>query len=146
MIRINLLPHREEAKKARREQFMVLAGLVFVLAALVVFAGYTLIGNAISFCEDGDAIRLWARRRENRVLIVVEDTGPGIPDENLETVFRRFYTSRPRGAAFGSNSGLGLSIARQIVEAHGGTVIAENRRDETGEIAGARFVIRLPGA
>ncbi|MFN4326766.1 MAG: PilN domain-containing protein [Azonexus sp.] len=54
MIRINLLPHREEAKKARREQFMVLAGLVFVLAALVVFAGYTLIGNAISSQESAN--------------------------------------------------------------------------------------------
>ena len=55
-----------------------------------------LITNAISFCEDGDAIRVWARRRENRVLIVVEDTGPGIPNEALTKVFKRFYSERPR--------------------------------------------------
>ena len=74
----------------------------------------------------------------------MDDDGPGIPDENLETVFRRFYTSRPKGAAFGSNSGLGLSIARQIVEAHGGTLVAENRRNPNGEVRGARFIVRFP--
>ncbi|RZJ24223.1 MAG: HAMP domain-containing histidine kinase, partial [Brevundimonas sp.] len=71
--------------------------------------------------------------------------GPGIPAENLETVFERFYTSRPRGTAFGANSGLGLSIVRQIVEAHGGTVRAENRPGEDGP-AGARFEVALPVA
>ncbi len=78
-----------------------------------------LITNAISFCEDGDAIRVWVRRRENRVLIVVEDTGPGIPETALTKIFNRFYTSRPVGQ-FGNNSGLGLAISKQIVEAHGG--------------------------
>ncbi len=109
-----------------------------------------LIDNARSFSPPDGGVRVSLARDsqddELPVVITVEDDGPGIPEENLETVFRRFYTSRPRGTAFGSNSGLGLSIARQIVEAHGGTVIAENRRDETGEVAGARFVIRLPGA
>ena len=50
-----------------------------------------LITNAISFCEDGDAIRVWARKKEKRVLIVVEDTGPGIPDQALTKIFKRFY-------------------------------------------------------
>jgi two-component system sensor histidine kinase ChvG len=59
-------------------------------------------------------------------------------------VFERFYTARPRGAAFGGNSGLGLSIARQIVEAHGGQVRAENRPDGHGGVAGARFTVTLP--
>jgi len=54
-----------------------------------------LITNAISFCEDGDAIRVWARRRENRILVVVEDTGPGIPNEALSKVFQRFYSDSP---------------------------------------------------
>lgn len=106
-----------------------------------------LITNAISFCEEGDAIRVWARRRENRVLIVVEDTGPGIPNEALTKVFKRFYSERPEGQ-FGNNSGLGLAISKQIVEAHGGVIWAENIRpteaDMTSEPLGARFVVGLP--
>ena len=106
-----------------------------------------LITNAISFCEEGDAIRVWARRRENRVLIVVEDTGPGIPNEALHKVFQRFYSERPEGQ-FGNNSGLGLAISKQIIEAHGGVIWAENIRptdaDMTSEPLGARFVVGLP--
>ncbi len=106
-----------------------------------------LITNAISFCEEGDAIRLWARRRENRVLVVVEDTGPGIPDQALAKIFNRFYSQRPEDQ-FGNNSGLGLAISKQIVEAHGGVIWAENIRptdaDPTSEPLGARFVVGLP--
>ncbi|MBN7787258.1 sensor histidine kinase [Ponticoccus gilvus] len=106
-----------------------------------------LISNAISFCEDGDAIRVWARKRDNRVLVVVEDTGPGIPEESLGKIFKRFYTSRPQ-QDFGNNSGLGLAISKQIVEAHGGVIWAENIRpteaDVTSEPLGARFVVGLP--
>jgi len=106
-----------------------------------------LITNATSFCEDGDAIRVWARQRENRVLIVVEDTGPGIPENALIKIFTRFYSERPEGQ-FGNNSGLGLAISKQIVEAHGGVIWAENIRpteaDLTSEPLGARFVVGLP--
>lgn len=106
-----------------------------------------LITNAISFCEDGDAIRVWARRRENRVLVVVEDTGPGIPEQALTKIFKRFYSERPPGQ-YGNNSGLGLSISKQIVEAHGGVIWAENIRptdaDITSDPLGARFVVGLP--
>ncbi len=106
-----------------------------------------LITNAISFCEDGDAIRVWVRRREDRVLVVVEDTGPGIPNGALTKVFQRFYSERPEGQ-FGNNSGLGLAISKQIVEAHGGVIWAENIRpteaDMTSEPLGARFVVGLP--
>jgi two-component system sensor histidine kinase ChvG len=106
-----------------------------------------LITNAVSFCEDGDAVRVWARRRENRVLIVVEDTGPGIPEQALTKVFKRFYSDRPE-SHFGNNSGLGLSISKQIVEAHGGVIWAENIRptnaDPTSDPLGARFVVGLP--
>lgn len=106
-----------------------------------------LVTNAISFCEDGDAVRVWARRRENRVLIVVEDTGPGIPEQALTKVFKRFYSERPQ-AEFGKHSGLGLAISKQIVEAHGGVIWAENIRptaaDPSSDPLGARFVVGLP--
>ena len=106
-----------------------------------------LITNAVSFCESGDAVRVWARKRENRVLIVVEDTGPGIPEQALAKVFKRFYSERPQGD-FGNHSGLGLAISKQIIEAHGGVIWAENIRptqdDITSEPLGARFVVGLP--
>jgi two-component system sensor histidine kinase ChvG len=122
---------------------IVIQGLEARLAQVFV----NLITNAVSFCEEGDAVRIWARRRENRVLVVVEDTGPGIPDQALEKIFRRFYSERPAGQ-FGNHSGLGLAISKQIVEAHGGVIWAENIRptyaDVTSEPIGARFVVGLP--
>ena len=105
-----------------------------------------LIDNARSFSPPDGEVRITLARDEmdpdRPVRVRLEDQGPGIPDENLETVFERFYTSRPRGTAFGANSGLGLSIVRQIVEAHGGRVWAENRKDADG----ARFEVALPSA
>jgi two-component system sensor histidine kinase ChvG len=122
---------------------IVIRGLEARLAQVFV----NLITNAISFCDEGDAVRVWARRRENRVLIVVEDTGPGIPEQALTQVFKRFYSERP-AAQFGDHSGLGLAISKQIVEAHGGVIWAENIRptnaDVTSEPLGARFVVGLP--
>ncbi|MBL4927090.1 sensor histidine kinase [Fuscibacter oryzae] len=106
-----------------------------------------LITNATSFCEKGDAVRVWARKRENRVLVVVEDTGPGIPEQALTKIFKRFYSERPE-QQFGNHSGLGLAISKQIIEAHGGVIWAENIRpthsDPTSEPLGARFVVGLP--
>mgnify|MGYP001948718502 CR=1 FL=1 len=122
---------------------IVIQGLEARLAQVFV----NLITNAISFCETGDAIRVWVRRRENRILVVVEDTGPGIPDGALQKIFNRFYSERPEGQ-FGNNSGLGLAISKQIVEAHGGVIWAENIRpteaDLMSEPLGARFVVGLP--
>jgi two-component system sensor histidine kinase ChvG len=122
---------------------ILISGLEGRLAQVFV----NLVGNAISFCEEGDAVRLWTRRRENRVLVVVEDTGPGIPEAALTKVFNRFYSERPV-QQFGNHSGLGLAISKQIVEAHGGVIWAENIRptdaDATSEPLGARFVVGLP--
>lgn len=102
-----------------------------------------LIDNARSFSPQRGRVAVKVEVIENRgrsvVQASVEDAGPGIPPENLETVFERFYTQRPKGTAFGANSGLGLSIARQIVDAHGGRIFAENRRP-----TGARLVVELP--
>lgn len=122
---------------------LMIRGLEMRLAQVMV----NLITNAISFCEDGDAIRIWVRQRDKRVLIVVEDTGPGIPESALTRVFERFYSERP-AEHFGNNSGLGLSISKQIVEAHNGVIWAENIRptdaDPTSDPLGARFVVGLP--
>ncbi|MFY2825286.1 ATP-binding protein [Ruegeria sp. MALMAid1280] len=122
---------------------IIINGLEARLAQVFV----NLITNAISFSEEHDAIRVWVRRRENRVLIVVEDTGPGIPEQALTKVFKRFYSQRP-AEHFGNNSGLGLAISKQIVEAHGGVIWAENIRptkaDITSDPQGARFVVGLP--
>ena len=99
-----------------------------------------LIDNAVSFSPDGGTVAIAAQVLGGRARVTVEDEGPGIPPENLETIFRRFYTERPTEHGFGKNSGLGLSIARQIVEGIGGTIWAENRAGGTG----ARFVVELP--
>ena len=103
-----------------------------------------LIDNARSFSPPAGQVRVRVGSLGKRLVATVDDDGPGIPPDNLETVFERFYTSRPKGAAFGNNSGLGLSIARQIVEAHGGTIRAENREDAAGKVVGARFAVELP--
>ncbi len=122
---------------------IVVNGLEARLAQVFV----NLITNAISFSGESDAIRVWVRRRDNRVLVVVEDTGPGIPEQALTKIFKRFYSERPE-EHFGNNSGLGLAISKQIVEAHGGVIWAENIRpteaDITSEPLGARFVVGLP--
>ncbi|UDF03828.1 ATP-binding protein [Asticcacaulis sp. AND118] len=107
-----------------------------------------IIDNARSFSPEGGTVRVTVAHSDadpaRPLQIVVEDDGPGIPAENLETIFQRFYTSRPKGTDFGRNSGLGLSISRQIIEAQGGRVWAENRTDADGAVAGARFTIALP--
>jgi two-component system sensor histidine kinase ChvG len=102
------------------------------------------IGNAVSFSPPIGEIRLTARHDGRAVLVLVDDEGPGIPDDKLTAIFDRFYTERPLGEKFGTHSGLGLSISKQIVEAHRGMIWAENRKDPGGTIVGARFCIRLP--
>ena len=77
-------------------------------------------------------------------LLTIEDEGPGIPPGSLEKIFDRFYSERPDTEQFGTHSGLGLSISRQIVEAHQGKIEAENRTDFHGKVLGARFILRLP--
>jgi two-component system sensor histidine kinase ChvG len=112
-----------------------------------------LLDNAISFSPPGGRVAVLVRRMGHEIQISVEDEGPGIPDENLERIFERFYTDRPQ-ENFGQNSGLGLNISRQIAVAHGGRLWAENRPPKgvgrgkgdasVGRSGGARFVMRLP--
>jgi two-component system sensor histidine kinase ChvG len=107
-----------------------------------------LLVNAQSFSNAGGKVRIVCRRVKSEIEIVVDDDGPGIREDALERIFERFYTDRPH-QGFGQNSGLGLSISKQIIEAHGGRIWAENRPGPTnadGEatVSGARFVLRLP--
>ncbi|MGE0667718.1 MAG: stimulus-sensing domain-containing protein [Sphingomonadales bacterium] len=106
-----------------------------------------LIDNAISFSPPGGVITIAVRRTRDTLLITVEDEGPGIPDERLDEIFERFYSERPEEEGFGSHSGLGLNISRQIVAVHDGSIWAENRYGSEGEVGpplGARFIITLP--
>lgn len=105
-----------------------------------------LIENARSFVpEEHGHVTLSLARAGKFNILTVDDNGPGIRADNIDRIFERFYTDRPAGEAFGQNSGLGLSISRQIVEAHGGTLTAENiPGTKPGEIKGARFVVALP--
>ncbi|MFW6300323.1 MAG: stimulus-sensing domain-containing protein [Oceanicaulis sp.] len=106
-----------------------------------------LVENAITFSPEGGTVRVGARRLpgpHGRIMVTVDDEGPGVPEENLEAIFERFYTQRPKGAAFGAHSGLGLAIARQIVSAHGGRIEASNRTGPDGARRGARFTVDLP--
>jgi two-component system, OmpR family, sensor histidine kinase ChvG len=105
-----------------------------------------IIGNAVSFSPPLGEIRLTARHHGRAVVVTVEDEGPGIPEEKLTAIFDRFYTERPLGEQFGTHSGLGLSISKQIIEAHRGMIWAENRKDTEGKTIGARFSVRLPAA
>jgi two-component system, OmpR family, sensor histidine kinase ChvG len=106
-----------------------------------------LIENARSFSPQGGAVRLTCRRSKNQIEIFIDDDGPGVRPDAVEKIFERFYTDRPH-QGFGQNSGLGLSISKQIVEAHGGAIWVENRTalagDGTPNVLGARFIVRLP--
>lgn len=102
------------------------------------------IANAASFSPPEGEIHIRAVHDGQAVLVTVEDGGPGIPEDKLSAIFNRFYTERPAGEKFGTHSGLGLSISKQIMEAHRGRIWAENRTDDTGAVRGARFSIRLP--
>ena len=104
-----------------------------------------LLQNALSFSPEGAPITLRVTATNNDVLIALEDEGPGIPVGKLEAIFDRFYSERPTSEGFGNHSGLGLSISRQIAEAHNGTLTAENRIAQSdGQITGACFTLTLP--
>ncbi|MEP0453630.1 MAG: sensor histidine kinase [Roseibium sp.] len=110
-----------------------------------------LLDNARSFSAADGTVQISLSRQGKDILVVVDDDGPGIRAENTDRIFERFYTDRPDGEGFGNNSGLGLSISRQIIEAHGGHIQAENRQEtdvESGEtrVVGARFKIEFPAS
>ncbi len=106
-----------------------------------------LIDNARSFSPKGGTVEVGLRHLNRMIEVTVDDHGPGIPSDAFERIFERFYTDRPEEQGFGQNSGLGLSISRQIVEAHNGQIYAQNRfkqQDGRDKVVGARFVVQLP--
>lgn len=100
---------------------------------------YNLIDNALSFSKEGSTIDIIATTTEGEAIIEIKDQGPGIPKENLGRIFERFYTYRPEEKSFGNNSGLGLSICKQIIKSLNGTIIATNRLE-----GGSVFTVTLP--
>ena len=105
-----------------------------------------IIANAVSFSPPDGKIMLRVDADDDWITIDVIDDGPGIPEGKETDIFERFYSERPEGEDFGTHSGLGLSISRQVIDAHGGTICAENRRDAAGAVIGSRFVVRLPNS
>ncbi|MFZ5932020.1 MAG: stimulus-sensing domain-containing protein [Pseudomonadota bacterium] len=128
-IRLDISPH---------ERFIVMGGEGRIGQVM-----RNLLENAASFSPPGGMITVSLKRSGRDVQVIIEDEGPGIPEENLETIFERFYTERPHGEAFGRHSGLGLSISRQITQAYGGSLTAENRKDADGKVLGARFIVKF---
>lgn len=105
-----------------------------------------LIDNGLSFSPQGGTLSVAIEVRNGRVRLSVEDEGPGMPDGAEGKVFNRFYSERPQEEQFGSHSGLGLAISKQVIEAHGGQIWAENRKNDDGDVIGARFIVDLPKA
>lgn len=102
-----------------------------------------LVANALSFSPVEGKVVIHVAQAKRNVTVTVEDHGPGIPENKLETIFERFYTERPEHEAYGKHSGLGLSISRQIVTALGGKIYAENVHNRDGDVTGARFTVVL---
>ncbi len=105
-----------------------------------------LLSNALSFSPENSPVLVRVIVQNDTLVIQVEDNGPGIPENKLKTVFERFYSERPQHESYGNHSGLGLSISKQIIDAHGGQIWAENIRNEDGSVAGARFNVVLQKA
>ena len=104
-----------------------------------------LIANAVSFAPPKKAIiKIILNANEHYIIVIIEDNGSGIKAKKISTIFERFYTQREKQCAFGVNSGLGLTISKQIIEAHKGNIKAENILDDSQEIIGARFIVNLP--
>jgi two-component system sensor histidine kinase ChvG len=120
--------------------------VVYGLETRLVQVYRNLLVNALSFSPPGGQVRIRTVRDKSTVVTEVIDDGPGIPEGKERAIFERFYSERPQGEKFGTHSGLGLSISKQIVEALEGTIYAENRRRRDGTVCGARFIVRLPAA
>ena len=139
--KVHVVAEAAPAKPADKTAALIVPGLETRLGQVF----RNLISNAVSFSPTAGTICIRTMRDRYHVKVMIEDQGPGIHAGKEEDIFNRFYTERPEGEKFGTHSGLGLSISKQIVEAHRGTIAAENIVDN-GEVKGARFIVRLPAA
>ena len=105
-----------------------------------------IIDNAISFAPEGSQVNISMIRESHKIKIAISDEGIGIPENKLETIFERFYSERPDDEGYGQHSGLGLSICKQIIDAHNGDITAENIKDGAGRVRGAQFTVTLNAA
>jgi len=103
-----------------------------------------LLNNALSFSPPNKSIRIDASSNVDATVIHVENEGVKIPEDKLESIFERFYSERPKLEQFGTHSGLGLSISRQIIKAHQGLIYAQNMKDKNGKHKAVRFTVVLP--
>jgi two-component system sensor histidine kinase ChvG len=102
-----------------------------------------IVSNALSFSPADGTVRIAVTNEGTKTIVTIEDDGPGIPDNKIDSIFERFYTERPDHEDYGAHSGLGLSISKQIIDAHDGRIYAENIRDKNSNRIGARFIIEL---
>jgi len=134
-----LLPERKLVLEVAADEPVIVRGSEHRLAQVF----ENLLTNALSFSPPQGAVLIRVTQDRDNAVVTVSDEGPGIPENKLEAIFERFYTERPKHEDYGSHSGLGLSIARQIVDAHKGIIYAENIRDESGAVKGAQFTVKL---
>ena len=140
--KVEVISEDPESRGRRRDPDLTVPGLEGRLGQVF----RNLIVNAMSFSPSGSTITIRTAHTGRHVKVVIEDQGPGIPVGKENAIFSRFYSERPEGEKFGTHSGLGLSISRQIIEAHRGMLHAENIVSDDKRVTGARFVVRLPAA
>ncbi len=140
--KVQVIADDPDSRGRRRDPDLTVPGLEGRLGQVF----RNLVGNAVSFSPPGATIVIRTAHTGRHVKVMIEDQGPGIPAGKESAIFSRFYSERPEGEKFGTHSGLGLSISKQIVEAHHGTIYAENIMDIDNRVIGARFVVRLPAA
>lgn len=133
-------PRMRLINESTEEKDLIVNGIEIRLAQVF----RNLFTNALSFSDSDATITITASNQDGWASVQVDDEGPGLVEGKEEAIFERFYTERRETEKFGTHSGLGLSISRQITEAHGGQLIAANRTDENGSVLGARFTVRLP--
>ena len=140
--KVQLIAEDPDSRGRRRDPELTVTGLEGRLGQVF----RNLVGNAMSFSPPGATITIRTAHTGRHIKVIIEDQGPGIPAGKEGAIFSRFYSERPEGEKFGTHSGLGLSISKQIVEAHHGTIHAENIIGDDKQVKGARFIVRLPAA
>ena len=143
--------HRENSDEALKDGVLIMLDMPDIYSEILIRGSegrltqvfQNILSNALSFSKVKSEIKIMVSVKSKRITVVIEDGGAGIPENKLKSIFDRFYSERPEHEEYGRHSGLGLSICKQIVTAHNGVIYAENIRDRSDEISGARFVVIL---